>query len=354
MESSKIEVPTRKFIQKQKVGTFSTFMKEPYAPMPGQEEWEAAHPPRMLHERAEKSFAYGVGTKAAIEAGKFAFGKGPAARMGRRKAIALLAKAGPYGKLAAAGVGFIAGTRVFEEVSTRTTEQIKKTEYGKEHPVAAELIGMGTGLVTGLAVPVETMFGGMLTSVGAKSITRFQQLLKRKSAVGKTTMENPAAEEIIKFKEATLAAEKASDKAVAVIDKDKAAVMKGLVEKVEGEATKKKAAAIPLPGAVARRGIWTPEGLEAIQRRGKVPILPAEGVIKHTAAEKERILKGLTPGVPATIGAERGGPLALRSIARPGTIFAPTPRVAGKPSGLKVPEKAISIEEVTPNLPALK
>jgi hypothetical protein len=150
---------THKYIQKQKTGTFSTFMKEEYAPMPGQEEWEAEHPPRIPHTRAEVSAAWGVGTKAAIEAGKFAFGKGPAAKIGRRKAIGLLAKAGPYGKLAAAGAGAVAGFRVFEEVSHRTTEQVKKTEYGKEHPLAAELIGMGAGLATGVAVPVEAMFG---------------------------------------------------------------------------------------------------------------------------------------------------------------------------------------------------
>jgi len=100
--SSELEFDTRreathKYIQKQKVGTFSTFMKEEYAPMPGQEEWEA-RPENVVphHMRAEVSAAWGAGTKAAIEAGKFAFGKGPAAKIGRRKAIALLAKARPY------------------------------------------------------------------------------------------------------------------------------------------------------------------------------------------------------------------------------------------------------------------
>jgi hypothetical protein len=316
LEFDKRREATHKYIQKQKVGTFSTFLKEEYAPMPGQEEWEAEHPPRIPHMRAEESAAWGAGTKAAIEAGKWAFGKGPAAKMGRRKAIALLSKAGPYGKLAAAGVSAIAGFRVFEEVASRTTEQVKKTEYGKEHPVAAELIGMGAGLATGIAVPVEAMFGGMLTSKGGKAITKFQQMLKRKNTAGTAAMENPAAEEIIAFKKAEEAAARSSDKAVAAVDKDKVATMKRLVDTLEGRVAKEKAAAITMPGGT----------IPAV--RGEVPPLAVSSRIS---------------GVPSPV-----------AIARPGSIFTPTERVSGVPSKLKVPEKAIVIEQETPNLPMLK
>jgi hypothetical protein len=311
LELDKRREDIHRYIQKQKVGTFSTFLKEEYAPMPGQEEWEAEHPPRIPHMRAEISALWGAGTKAAIEAGKFAFGKGPAAKIGRRKAIALMAKAGPYGRLAAAGAGAIVGMRAFEEVASRTTEQVKKTEYGKEHPLAAELIGMGAGLVTGVAVPVETMFGGMLTSKGAKSITKFQQLLKRKNTAGEAAMDNPAAKEIIAFKKAETTAAKASDVAVATMDKDKAATMKRLIGTLSRRVEEEKAAAIPPPGAVARRGIWTPEGLEAIQKRGRVPILPAEGVIKYTPEELERARRAAGIGVPVkstAISIEKGTP----------------------------------------------
>jgi hypothetical protein len=316
LEFDKRREATHKYIQKQKTGTFSTFMKEEYAPMPGQEEWEAEHPPRIPHMRAEVSAAWGAGTKAAIEAGKFAFGKGPAAKIGRRKTIALLLKAGPYGKLAAAGVSAIAGFRVFEEVASRTTEQVKKTEYGKEHPVAAELIGMGAGLATGIAVPVEAMFGGMLTSKGGKAITKFQQMLKRKNTAGTAAMENPAAKEIIEFKKAEGAAAKSSDKAVAAVDKDKVATMKRLVDTLEGRVAKEKAAAMPMPGGT----------IPAV--RGEVPPLAVSSRIS---------------GVPSPV-----------AIARPGSIFTPTERVSGVPSKLKVPEKAIVIEQETPNLPMLK
>ncbi|MBE9594671.1 MAG: hypothetical protein IMF19_14465, partial [Proteobacteria bacterium] len=301
-EAARAEDPTRRFIQKQKSGTFSTFMQEPHAPLPGQEEWEAEHPPRIPHMRAEESFAWGAGTKAAIEAGKFIFAKGPAAKIGRRKAIALLAKAGPYGKLAATGVAAIAGMRAFEEVSVRTTEQIQKTEYGKEHPLAAELIGMGVGLAAGAVVPVEAMFGEMLTSKGAKSITKFQQLLRRKKTAGEAASANPSADEIIKFKTAEDAAAKASDAAVATIDKSKASTIARLVNTLEKKVATEKAKAVPLPGAVARRGIFTPEGLAAMRKVGRVPSIPAEGVIKYTKKEKalamEKVPIAIEQGTP--------------------------------------------------------
>jgi hypothetical protein len=301
-EATRAEEPTRRFIQKQKSGTFSTFMQEPHAPLPGQEEWEAEHPPRIPHMRAEESFAWGAGTKAAIEAGKFIFEKGPAAKIGRRKAIALLAKAGPYGRLAATGVAAIAGMRAFEEVSVRTTEQIQKTEYGKEHPLAAELIGMGVGLAAGAVVPVEAMFGEMLTSKGAKSITKFQQLLRRKKTAGDAVSANPSAEEIIEFKIAEEAAAKASDAAVATIDKSKASTIARLVNTLEKKVATEKAKAVPLPGAVARRGIFTPEGLAAMRKVGRVPTIPAEGVIKYTKKERalamEKVPIAIEQGTP--------------------------------------------------------
>ena len=335
-EAARVEEPTRRFIQKQKVGTFSTFMQEPYAPLPGQEEWEAAHPPRIPHMRAEESFAWGAGTKAAIEAGKWVFEKGAAGKpgpavisavgkttiavapkLGRRKAIALLAKAGPYGRLAATGVAAIAGMRAFEEVSVRTTEQIMKTEAGKKHPLVAELMGMGVGLAAGAVVPVEAMFGEMLTSKGAKSISKFQRMLRGKKTAGDAASANPSADEIIKFKAAEEAAAKASDAAVATIDKSKTSTIARLVNTLEKKVATEKAKAVPLPGAVARRGIFTPEGLEAMKKVGRTPSIPAEGVIKYTPEELERARRAAGVGVP-------------------------------------VKTTAIPIEGVTPNLPMLR
>jgi hypothetical protein len=300
-EAARAEEPTRRFIQKQKTGTFSTFMQEPHAPLPGQEEWEATHPvPDYM--RAEWSAALGAGTKAAIEAGKFAIGKGTAARIGRRKALGLLAKAGPYGRLAGAAIGGVVGVRVAEEAHHRTIEQVKKTEYGKKHPLATELIGLGAGFAAGMVVPAEIMFGGMFTSKGAKAITRFQRMLKNKGKAGEVASENPAAAEIIKFKEAELAAAKASDEAVATIDKSKTSTIAKMANTLEKEVTAEKVKAISLPGAVARRGIFTPEGLAAMQKRGEVPILPSEGVIKYTPKElakaKEKVPIAIEQGTP--------------------------------------------------------
>jgi hypothetical protein len=297
--------------------------------------------------RAEESFAWGVGTKTAIEAGKFALGKGPAAKIGRRKAVALLAKAGPYGKLAAAGVGAIAGFRVFEEASSRTTEQVKKTEYGKEHPLAAELIGMGVGLATGVAVPVEAMFGteGKFIGKTYKAVKRFITDSKFREQVGEAVIKNPAAREILKFKEAEKAVAKTSNVAVAAVDKDKVAIMKRLVGTLEGRVAEEKAAAIPLPGAVTRRGIATPEELEQLRLGIRTKVKPGEGVIKYTPEELARARESIVSPV-------RGGLPVPAAIPRPGAM--PTPRVSGMPSRLEVPKKAIAIEEGTPNLPILR
>ncbi|MBE9592695.1 MAG: hypothetical protein IMF19_04375, partial [Proteobacteria bacterium] len=338
---------THKYIQKQKVGTFSTFLKEEYAPIPGQEEWEAEHPPRIPHMKAEWSGLIGAGTKIGIEAAKFGLKKGPAAKIGRRGALRLLAKGGPYGKVAGAFVGGIAGMRAIEEAHSRTVEYVKGTEYGKEHPVAAELIGFGAGMVVGAAVPAEMMFGAesRFAKRSYTAIKRFITDSKFRKATGEAVMKNPAAKEVIAFKKAEEAAAKSGDKAVAVMDKDKAAITKNLVEKVEGEALiaklKDKATpenvgrlddlisrirfgsgfakteAIAKAGTIARRGILSPEELATKAKLGVATSRPAEGVIEYTAAEKARALKDLMPQTPAVVAAERGGPLALRSIARP-------------------------------------
>jgi len=369
-ELAKRKESVREYTQKQKVGTFSTFFHEPVAELPGQEEWEAAHPPRIPHMRAEESAAWGVGTKAAIEAGKWGLGRGPAAKIGRRKAVALLAKAGPYGKLAAAGVGAIAGFRVFEEVSSRTTEQVKKTEYGKEHPLAAELIGMGAGLATGVVAPVEVMFGTE-TKFAKRSYTAIKRFFtdsKFRQATADAVMKNPAAKEIIKFKKAESAVAKSSDKAVATIDKDKAAVMKRLVDTLEGRVAKESsdrmkgiiarrrearivegeiAPTIPLPGAITKKKVPTPEELELLRKGIRTKVSPGEAVVEYTEAERARALKDLE-------FTKRGGLPVPAAIARPGAISAPSERISGVPSKLEIPRKAIPIEAETPNLPILK
>ncbi|RPI53985.1 MAG: hypothetical protein EHM49_03735, partial [Deltaproteobacteria bacterium] len=319
VESSLITEPLHKYAQEQHTGLWHSMFPGDVAPVPGQEEWEKAHPIEPIeHTGVLESAAYGAGGLAAWEAGKVALGKGAAAKpkykvdprsaaittrevpkVGRLGALKALGRFGPWGKLAAAGAVAVPSFYVFDEASQRSTRSLLETEWGAKHPNLSAMTGLAVGLAASAPIAFEGIFGDVLEKklIHKETFSRIKDKLLDRDITAKRLNTFPTAKNIMLLRSIEKELLKDTEDIGRAIQKDRDKVVTNLIDIISKRVEEKRfgTPALPAPGAPT-----SPAG-EAIPISGR---LLGEGMTSGPASGLEipgrAIPLGGRTGVPTT------------------------------------------------------